>query len=454
MAFDTKRLRYLYWIVAAFIIKNLQSILLSFLISLLSVITVISFAPYIINLLASNKSIIGYAGEYSFNTLPSEILTKISNGLLHIDEKGNLIPLIADSWEPINGGKEYIFHIKKDLVWNDGTPLKAYDIKYSFKDVEVAATNDYILHFKLKKPLAIFPNFLVKPIVKYPLVGVAGLYKADRIKSADGKISLLQLKPNKKGNPVIIYRFYDNENKLIQAYKLGEITQMSTSRANVVEQFKDWKNTVVEKQIDYSKVMTLFFNLNNSRLKESKDTRQALAESIDRSSMSLFGEEANSPIPPDSWAHEPNTKQYRYNPSVALKILQKTFEASESSHLVLSTYYENLEIADSIKQNFEASGVRTKLEVLVRDLPKDFQVFLAQMSLSQEPDQYYFWHSTQPGNITSYKNVRVDKLLEDGRNFYSLSKRKAIYSDFQKIIMDELPAYFLYYPYNYVIKRK
>ena len=152
MRFDQKRVRYLYWITSAFIKKNIQSIALSFLVSLLSVITIASFAPYVINLLSSNKQVIGISGQYTFDNLPLEILSKFSNGLLYINERGELIPLLADSWEPLEGGKEYRFHIRKDLIWNDGTPFKAQDIHYSFKDVEVVADNDYILHFRLKKP--------------------------------------------------------------------------------------------------------------------------------------------------------------------------------------------------------------------------------------------------------------------------------------------------------------
>lgn len=455
MRFEQKRIRYLYWVTSAFIKKNIQTISLSFLVSLLGVITIVSFAPFVINILAKNKQVIGISGEYTFENLPVEILSKFTNGLLYISESGELIPLLADSWEPLEGGKEYKFHIKKDLIWNDGTPFLAQDIQFAFKDVEVIAENDYILHFKLKKPLAIFPNFLTKPIVKYPLIGVAGAYKIDRIKTSAGKITLIQLTPNKKKDTVIIYKFYDTDNKLIQAYKLGEITQMSTSRSNVAEVFENWKNSDIEKLVDYSRMMALFFNFNDKKLSEDKDIRQAIAESIDTSQFLTYGEEATSPIPSFSWAHEKKTKRYSYDQNSSSKILRKYYDASESAQLKLSTYYDNLAIADIIKQDLEDVGVDTKIEVLSGTTPtKDFQLFLAQLSLSRDPDQYFFWHSTQAGNITSYKNVRVDKLLEDGRNTYALSKRKEIYSDFQKIIVDEMPAFFLYHPYLYVIKRK
>ncbi len=115
----------------------------------------------------------------------------------------------------------------------------------------------------------------------------------------------------------------------------------------------------------------------------------------------------------------------------------------------------HLGLADSIKDNLNDAGLNTKVEVLTGNVPNDFNMLLAQMTLAKDPDQYFFWHSTQQGtNITSYKNVRVDKLLEDGRATFNLDKRKEIYFDFQRVLVEDMPGDFLYYPYTYTIKRK
>lgn len=442
----------------AFIKKNVQSILLSFLVSLIAIIIIVSFSPYILSIFSTKTERIGIAGTYTLDTLPLEVLSKFSNGLLYAGDNGELIPLLADSWEPVGGGKEYRFHIKKDLTWNDGRPFTAKDISYSFKDVETSAENEYLLTFKLAKPLPIFPYFLTRPIVKYPLVGVAGVYKVDRIRSKAGNITELQLTPqSQKDNlPILIYKFYDTDTKLVQAYKLGEITQMTTSKSSVANTFEHWKNTTISKEVDYSKVLTLFFNLSGGLMAEDKDIRHAVAEAIDESKFKEFGEDATGPIAPVSWAYEPNVKTYAYNPTVSSKIIKKYTEASGSAELTVTTYYDNLAVADSIKDDLSDAGFNAKVQVLASDLPNDYQLFLAPMTLTKDPDQYFFWHSLQPrqNNISHYKNVRVDKLLEDGRNTFSTKSRKAFYQDFQKVLVEDMPAYFLYYPYSYTIKRK
>jgi len=87
-------------------------------------------------------------------------------------------------------------------------------------------------------------------------------------------------------------------------------------------------------------------------------------------------------------------------------------------------------------------------------LPDRFQVFLGEFKVSKDPDQYTLWHSNQDNNITGYKNLRIDKLLEDGRKTVNFDERQKIYYDFQKYLLDDSPATFLYLPYTYTLTRK
>ncbi|KKQ55358.1 MAG: ABC-type dipeptide transport system, periplasmic component, partial [Candidatus Woesebacteria bacterium GW2011_GWC1_38_13] len=57
-------------------------------------------------------------------------------------------------------------------------------------------------------------------------------------------------------------------------------------------------------------------------------------------------------------------------------------------------------------------------------------------------------------NITKYKNLRIDKILEDGRVEQDKEKRKELYFDFQRFLIEDSPAIFLYHPVWYNIHRK
>lgn len=455
MIFKHKTLRYYYWFFVEFTKKHSRMILLSFFISFFIIVSLISITPYLDKVFFSKKQVVGRVGSHTVDSLPEEVLNKISHGLVFINERGEAIPALASSWELLKNGKEFRFHLKNGLSWDDGKEFSAYDLNYNFKDVEVQVLDKSTVYFKLKKALPIAPTYLTKPVIRYPLHGVIGLYKVDRIRSSHGVITELSLSPNKKDLPPLVYKFYDNESKLIGAYKTGEISEMTLLKKSLVDTFKDWKNTHISRGVDYETVLTLFLNNKNSLLSE-KDVRQAIALSVPRDKFLEYGEVANSPISPLSWAYNPNLKKPLFDVDQSSKNLEKfTKTASKEAKLEFITYYEYLNVATDIDENLKKAGLRTNLSLSNFDRPEQFDLLLAYWKIPHDPDQYFFWHSTQSeGNITNYKNVRIDKLLEDGRSTLDIQERKNHYFQFQKVLIDDLPAVFVYYPYTYTIKRK
>jgi len=454
MAIRQKKLRYYYWLIIEFVKKHFRLISLSFLLSTIFIVSFSSLSPILLSIVVPQKQVVGMVGDYNADNLPGEIQARISNGLLYTNEKGEFLPAIASSWEVTADGKEYRIQLKKDLFWNDGKQFTAKEINYKFKDVDMTIKGDYLIIFKLKKPLAIFPNYLTKPIIRYPLVGVAGLYRVDHMKKKYDTISDVFLVPNKKGLKVIEYKFYGNESSLISAYKLGEINEMMLYRKSLADTFRNWKNTTIEQSVDYSRLLTIFFNLKNNFLKE-KEVRQAIAMAIDRDKVAQFGIRADSPIPPISWAYNRELKEILYDKDTAGQTIRKAKTASDEAKLNLSTYYEYMDTAEEINRSLNEAGLTTNLNILYGGEQNNFDMLLAYWKVPTDPDQYFFWHSTQSqGNITGYVNLKVDKLLEDGRNTTSIKERKSIYGQFQKTIMDDLPAIFIYYPYVYNVKRK
>jgi len=110
--------------------------------------------------------------------------------------------------------------------------------------------------------------------------------------------------------------------------------------------------------------------------------------------------------------------------------------------------------AEKIKKDWEEAGAKVQIEI-TPNVPLNFQAFLATVDIPKDPDQYSLWHSTQTGtNISKYNNPRIDKLLEDGRTELDQETRKKIYIDFQRFLIEDSPAIFLYHPTFYTISRK
>lgn len=448
-----KIFRYYYWLFLEFVKKYSRLILMSFFIGFISLIGFLSVSPYL-KLIFNKQEIIGLVGNYNFTNLPDEIMTKVSNGLVTINEKGEIIPVLANSWEVKDHGKQYRFYLKNNLLWNDDKKFSASDIDYQFSDVKIKVIDKNVIDFYLNKPLAIFPTYLNKPLTRPPLIGIAGFYKLGRFKILNGSLKELTLVPNTKDLLTIRYKFYNNESDLVTAYKRGEINEMTLTKKSVADTFANWKNSQIVKSVDYTRLLTLFFN-NQNKTFANKDIKDAFSMMIDYQKLADLGEIARGPIPPISWAYNPNLKTSTYNIETATKIVKKEVEATESAQLNLLTSYDYYDAADSIAAEIKKTGLKIDINMISYDLPDSFDLLLVFWKVPQDPDQYYFWHSTQKeGNIGNYKNVKIDKLLEDGRSTINIEEREKIYQEFQKIIQDDPPALFLYYPYVYTIKRK
>ncbi|MFH0840964.1 MAG: ABC transporter substrate-binding protein [bacterium] len=122
----------------------------------------------------------------------------------------------------------------------------------------------------------------------------------------------------------------------------------------------------------------------------------------------------------------------------------------------------DIQVAENIAEQWKKIGIKTELKVIdPRNVQleildsKNFSVVLYSMLTGVDPDPYPLWHSTQVGNLTSYNNNSVDKLLEAARIDNNFEKRKANYTEFQKKLTADLPAIFLYSPkYTYVQIKK
>ncbi len=287
---------------------------------------------------------------------------------------------------------------------------------------------------------------------------MAGFYKSGKIKTKSGYLSEVDLIPNIKGYSPIIYKFYNNESQLVDAYKSGEINQMTLTKKSIADTFLSWKNSSVQRKVDYSRLMTLFLN-QKVKILTNKNIKDAIGSAFDYQKLSAYGEIAKGPIPPTSWGYDPNLKSNTYDPENASTIVRNEIKATEEAKLNLVTSYNYYDVADEISGELKAIGLNNDLNFSSINQIGSFDMLLAYWKVPTDPDQYFFWHSKQTvenqgGNIVSYNNPKIDNLLEEGRSTIDLDKREAIYFDFQKNIIADPPAIFLFYPYVYTISRR
>ncbi len=62
-------------------------------------------------------------------------INQLFSGLLQLTAEDELLPDVAQSWEVLDGGRTYVFHLRDDVSWSDGNPVTAADFEYSWKRV-------------------------------------------------------------------------------------------------------------------------------------------------------------------------------------------------------------------------------------------------------------------------------------------------------------------------------
>lgn len=393
---------------------------------------------------------IGLTGRYNTNNLPNSILELIGDGLTKLDANGNVEPNLASSWQTPDKGKTWIFQIKKDAQWQDGKKVTSGEIAYQFSDVVIERPDDQTIIFKLQNAYSAFPVVVSKPTFKKGLLGTGSWFVRDIILSGTN-VDQVTIETKENGGERRIYKFYPTEERTKLAFQLGEV--------GVIEQLLNpspldtWKKAKINKITNTGEYVAVFFNTTQGVLAE-KNIRQALSYAINKDNLSEY--RAISPISVDSWAYNSQVKPYNYDLEKAKSVIAdyKKEAKVETLTLNLSTPPLLLNQAEKIAKDWKEAGVEVNLQVTA-NVPTEYQALLAIFDIPDDPDQYSIWHSTQTAtNLTKYQNPRIDKLLEDGRSEVGIEERRKIYLDFQRFLVEDSPAAFLYYPTTYTISRR
>lgn len=261
-------------------------------------------------------------------------------GLMKATPEGTLVPDLAEHYEISEDNRSYLFWIKPNAVFHDGSPVTADDIIFTiqraqdpliksvrranWEGVTAEKVDERSVRFTLKRQYApflenttmgILPKHLWKNIDAEsfqfnPLNGEpigAGPYKIARVDENSSRVpTAYTLAPFDKyalGAPYIAnitLRFYGNETALLDAFAKGEIESMSGISPLSARTLEE-KGVRAEKT-PLPRVFGIFFNQNQSKALADKAVRQALDKALDKnklvqSVLGGYGTPINGPIP-------------------------------------------------------------------------------------------------------------------------------------------------------------
>jgi peptide/nickel transport system substrate-binding protein len=176
---------------------------------------------------------------------------------------------------------------------------------------------------------------------------------------------------------------------------------------------------------------------------------------------------ADGLLPPGNWAYEPDMRHYIYDPLHAEALLDQAgyprrgdFKTGTRLKLTIKTSTDqNTRLIAAVLQD-EWRRVGIDLEILPLELATlfsditrgSFQIYaLRWVGANNDPDIFDYVFSSKKippagANRGRYRNAQLDAMVDQGRVESDIAKRKAIFSQVQKLIAEDepyLPLWFL-----------
>ncbi|HED04963.1 MAG TPA: ABC transporter substrate-binding protein [Candidatus Fraserbacteria bacterium] len=435
------------------------------------------------------------------DTTAYRVTNLIYDGLVQLDAKLQPQPDLAVSWKNPDP-KTWIFQLRSGVKFQDGTPVTAEDVVYTFQTMldpnfgaphrglytpieKVEAIDAHTVKFTLKQPYA--------PLLSYLDLGIVPKHVAEKEGQNFGshpigsgpfklvrwdKASKIVLEANPDfwgGEPQFIKKIEvdvvpDNTARA-QALEAGDLDliQSPLSPQDVKRLAKDKRFTTV--QMTGTGYTYLNFNTKDPILSDVK-VRQALAMLVDQKTIvdqiyQGIDKAATSILLPGSWAYTDTIKQPSYDPQRAKALLaQEGWKDTNGDgildkngkklSIVLSTHSEDpnrIQVVEYLQNIFKQNGIDSTVNI--SDWPSfianvqdgKYQIALLGWLNLVDPDRamYNQLHTGGGFNWGGYSNPQVDQLLDKGRTASSQDERAKAYREAAKIIAEEVPYYILTY---------
>ena len=446
-----------------------------------------------------------FAGE---NTVDATLASLVFAGLTRLDESGVPFPDLAETWTISPDGTLYTFSLRPGLLWQDGVPLTAEDIIFTYellqspdlrnppelRDVLESAVfslvNSTTITVELPQPYAPLPAYLTLGILPAHLLASTApqaLYDspfnrrpvgsgAYRIEALALDHAELVANPGYHFQQAFIQRlglrFYPDDGALFDALMRDEISgALFNSGLGPSDLFELQRREELRvSELDKGEVTYVYLNLDRPLFDDLR-VRQALLYAIDRDVLIrdvLRGQasRADSPIAPDSWAYSPSLTRYNPDSELANLLLDESGwlraedgirrKAGTPLVFTLTTGPDPVRIAVSkrVAEAWNALGAVVTVEssgltTLVRDTieQRDYEALLFVEAAQPDPDPFSLWHSTGRGGQGGNLAQFSDTRVDallTEARSSPLPRREELYDEFQEIFAQEVPSLPLY----------
>jgi peptide/nickel transport system substrate-binding protein len=430
-----------------------------------------------------------------------EINLLLFDGLTSHNGKNEVAPGLAKSWEFDETACTYTFHLEEGVVWHDGEPFTAEDVKFTieavmdpenasenapnFEDVEeIRVTDEHTVSFRLSAPNVAFLDYMTMAVLPEHLLAGEDMQTSDFFRAPVGTgpykleswdvgqaIVLTKNEDYFKGTPHIdqvIFKIVSDDNAKTLQMAAGEL-DLALLPPKAARSFADREGYVCYdmKTADYRGIL---FNFNNPFWQENRDIIPAVCHAIDRQAIIdavLLGQgvPAYGPLQRNIYNKE-DVERYEYSPEKAAEILEAAGcvrgedgiyrRGGEPLSFVISVGAGDqvrVDMAQAAAQQIRAVGIDCAVEIPTKvDWNSQMAYLIGWGSPFDADDHTYKVFGTGKGaNYSGYSNAAVDRYLTQARSSDDPEVRAESYARFQEeLAKDPAYAFICYIDANYV----
>lgn len=404
------------------------------------------------------------------------------------------------NWEQSDDGLTYTFHLRKDVLFHDGTPLNSDAVIANFKRWEDTSDPQYarferyqafmadIIERIEKKDELTFTIHLKEPnapflqnlaMTQFSIVAPSALQKGSedvgRSPIGTGPFKFESWKPDDSITLARNDQYWGTVPKLDKVvYKVikensARLNALFSGDVDLIDGVLPSDISRIEKeqrfQIFY-RPPNNFGYLGFQTQKPPFDNalvRQAVAHTIDKKGIiEAFYEGAAepgvNPLPPAAFAFNPEIKDYPYDLEKAKKLLKEAGYTDGIPEVLLfyampiyRPYMPNgQKVAEAIQKDLEKIGIKTRIEspewaVYLDDLKKGkANLFLLGWTGSNGDPDVFLNPLLDKNNIGGsnrvlYDNEELHQYLQEGRKTLDPETRKKIYYKAQELLHEDMP---------------
>jgi peptide/nickel transport system substrate-binding protein len=419
-----------------------------------------------------------------------QVMASLYDKLVDINQEGEIVPMLAKSWQVSDNGTVYTFKLREDIKFHDGTPFDADAVKFNLDryqkkdsirstEVEPIESVDVVdpttVRVTLSEPFAPFLAVLTDR------AGIMASPKA--VQESGGRISdkpvgtgpfefvervrgdhiTVKKYPDywREGLPKIdkiVYKGIEDENVQYQNLQSGELDLIDSIpfvQFKTLQENSDYRVSI-EPGLGYQGI---WLNVTQAPF-DNKALRQAVYRLVDREAIveavlrNVGGSPANSPFSKESWAYGESDEYPPRSVEAAKGLLQEAGEPNGFSlTLKLDPSPTSQQLGQVIQNTLKPAGITVKLEqeefgTLLEDSTNgNFQALFLGWSGRIDPDLniYDFTVSNGDFNDSGYSNPEVDRLLNEARRVSDKDRRKELYDQVMEILHEDVPYIYLYH---------